>query len=173
MRYRVALPETGHRHFPRLIVVGFAAVTVLGGAAAVYAGTGGSFYPATDRSSVEVITPPASASGSAQFTDGGLAEGSPNRGRISQMAQSGVISALSDHSATVLSYDGFAQTYALTVHTTITEQPQRADRASANALHVGDWVLIEALRTATGPMATSVTKGSMPLDILIAPSGSS
>jgi hypothetical protein len=143
------------------------------GAVAVYVGTGGSFYQAADRSSVVVITPPGSASCGARFNGGGFAEGSPNRGRISQMAQSGVVSALSDHSATVLSYDGFAQTYALTVHTTITEQPQRADRASANALRVGDWVLIEALRTATGPMATSVTKGSTPLDLLIAPSGSS
>ena len=129
----------------RLIVVGVVAVTVLGGAVAVYAGT----------------------SVGGEFT-----EGSPNRGRITQMAQSGLISALSDRSATVVSYDGFAQTYALSAHTTITEQPQRSDRASANSLRVGDWVLIEALRTATGPVATSVRKGATPMDLLIAPSGS-
>jgi hypothetical protein len=169
MRCGVPLPETGNRFSPRLIVVGVAAVTVLGGAAAVCAGN---FYQAGDRSSVVVIAPPDSARDGARFNGGEFAEGSHNRGPITQMAQSGVISALSDHSATVVSYDGFAQTYALTVRTTITEQPERADRASANSLRVGDWVLIEALRTAAVPMATSVTKGSAPLDLLIAPSGS-
>lgn len=169
MRCRLAPPEIGHRHLRRLIAVAAAAVTVLSGAAAVYVGTDVSFFRAADQSCI-VVGSSGSASAWAPLDGSEFADGSRSGVFVTQIAQSGVIAALSDHSATVGSYDGFAQTYALTASMRITDLPQRGERALAEPLRVGDWVLIEALRTASEPIAVSVTRGSAPLWPLTAPS---
>lgn len=170
MRCRLAPPESGHRHLRRLIAVVAAAVTVLSGAAAVYVGTDVSFFQSADQSCI-IVGPFGSASAGARLHGSEFADESGSRVYVSQIAQSGVIADLSDHSATVVSYDGFTQTYALKASMTITDLPQRGERALAESLRVGDWVLIEALRTATEPIAVSVTRGSAPLGLLTAPSG--
>lgn len=123
------------------------------GVAALHAATGGGHHPFADGSGTTVQRHPGIDVGTRHTT---------------QILQSGALVALNDRSATVVSFDGYSQTYAVNPQTVLSDESGAAPRTNGAVL-AGDWVLVHAARVAGEPAALLVTRESGPGQLLVAP----
>ncbi len=146
------------RRLPRAVIaVNFAAAATLGAISTAYIAAEGPLPSIGDRSSLAVRTWP---------------DGHPSGPHSTQILQSGALVALDDRHATVVSYDGYRQTYAIGTQTVLADESGATPRVEGSVFE-GDWVIIQAIRLTGDDMALSLTRESGPGPLPIPPPSNS